>query len=50
MCVLAPVPDDEGDSMAPDVREDIESRIDVGEVHEDEDSVDGLGGKSWSSG
>ena len=50
MCVHAPVPDAEDGSIAPDVRENIESRIDVGEVHEDEEAVDSLEGKSWSSG
>ena len=33
-----------------EVRKNIESRIDVDEVHEDEDAVEGLGGESWSSG
>ena len=49
MSVHAPVPDVQGGSIAPDVRENIESRIDVGEVHEVEDAVDSLEGKSWSS-
>ena len=50
MFVHAPVPDVEGDSIAPDVCGNIESRINVGEVHEVEDAVEGLGGESCSSG
>ena len=50
MFIHVPVPYIKGDSMAPDGCENIESRIDVGEVHEDEDAVEGLRGESWSSG
>ena len=41
--------DVEDDPVALDVREKIESRSDVGEEHEDEDAIDGVGGEEGSS-
>ena len=41
--------DAEVDPVALGVREKIESRSDVGEEHEDEDAIDGVGGEEWSS-